>query len=360
MEGFGWYTYEIVKRWVAAHPEVEFFFFFDRPYDDRFVFGPHVTPIVLSPPARHPILFFVWNEWSVRRALKKYRIDLYFSPDGYLSLGSNCPQLAVIHDINFQHFPKDLPPFASSYLRFFFPRFARKAKHILTVSEFSKADIATTYEIPKDKISVVYNGVSPLFRPFADSEKETFKERVTSGRPYFFFVGSLQPRKNLHRLLRAYFTLLETKNIDFDLVIAGAAMWQRKNRLLIPDGWRQRVHFLGHLTQDDLVEAMACATVFVYVPYFEGFGIPLVEAMRCGVPIVCGNRTALPEVVEGAALLVDPFEVSDIARGMLELASNEQLQDQLRTAGFQRAQFFSWEQSAQQSWEVLQRIAEKE
>lgn len=127
MEGFGWYTYEITKRLVENHPEHQFFFFFDRKFDNRFIFGKNIHPVVLPPPARHPILFYLWNEWSVKRALKKYKIDLYFSPDGYLSLNSNVKQISVIHDLGFVHHPEDLPKINARYLNHFFPKYAQKS-----------------------------------------------------------------------------------------------------------------------------------------------------------------------------------------------------------------------------------------
>ena len=120
MEGFGWYSYEISKRLVAMHPEHTFYFFFDRAYDPSFVFEKNVVPVVLSPKARHPILFLIWFEWSVKRALKKYEIDLFFSPDGYASLGSKVPQVITIHDINFEHNPEDIPWSAKSLFTHFF------------------------------------------------------------------------------------------------------------------------------------------------------------------------------------------------------------------------------------------------
>ena len=143
MEGFGWYTLEIVKRIVENNPEHEFLLFFDRKYDKKFIFAENVKPIILSPQARHPFLFYIWFEFSIRNALKKYNADIFLSPDGYLSLGSTVKQISVIHDINFEHNPKDLPWLMQKYLRFFFPKFARKAEHILTVSEYSKKDICS-------------------------------------------------------------------------------------------------------------------------------------------------------------------------------------------------------------------------
>lgn len=128
MEGFGWYTYEIVKRIVQNHPEHEFVLFFDRTYDKKFVFAKNAIPVVLSPQARHPILFRIWFNLSVKRALKKYNADLFFSPDGYLSLTSEVKQIGVIHDLNFEHFPQDLKPVMSRYYLKYFPKFARKQR----------------------------------------------------------------------------------------------------------------------------------------------------------------------------------------------------------------------------------------
>ena len=155
MEGFGWYTYEIVKRMVEKHPEHTFLFFFDRPYEQQFIFAENVEPIVLSPAARHPFLFVWWFEVAVASALKKHKADVFFSPDGYLSLRTTIPQVAVIHDLNFEHYPKDVPWLVRKYYNYFFPRFARKAAHIITVSETSKQDIIQQYSIAPSRISAV-------------------------------------------------------------------------------------------------------------------------------------------------------------------------------------------------------------
>ena len=137
MEGFGWFTFEVVKRIVEQHPEHQFFFFFDRSYDKKFVFADNVVPVVLYPPARHPLLYKIWFDYSVTKALKKYNIDLFFSPDGYLSLKTKVKQIAVIHDLNFEHYPQDLPRSLRKYYKKYFPQFVKKSNHIITVSEFS-------------------------------------------------------------------------------------------------------------------------------------------------------------------------------------------------------------------------------
>lgn len=354
MEGFGWYTFEVTKRLVEQHPEHEFIFFFDRPYDQRFVFGPNVTPVVLNPPARHPILFYIWFEWSVRRALKKYRCDVFFSPDGYLSLGSTVPQVGVIHDLNFEHYPQDIPWQPRLYLRRFFPKFARKAARIVTVSAYSKNDICTTYNIPEEKVIVGWNGASDVFQPLDPEQILSVRHTYTNGKPYFVFVGSLHPRKNVGRLLQA-FTAFCQQHDAIDLLVVGENLWKNKT-LQLPDmeeSVRSRIHFTGHVKQETLVQLVGAAYCLAYVPYFEGFGIPLVEAMKCGIPIVSGNKTSLPEVAGNAALYCDPFDPESITQALLKIATDEKTYQELRKNAIQRAPIFSWNHTTEACWKAI-------
>ena len=147
LDGIGWFAYQSLKRITRMHPDVHFIFLFDRPYNEKFIFGNNITPIVLSPPARHPFLYYYWMQFSVKPLLNKLKPDLFLSPDGLLALGAKCKQLPVIHDINFVHYPQDLPFFTRHYYIHFFPKFAAAATRIATVSEFSKKDISTNYKI---------------------------------------------------------------------------------------------------------------------------------------------------------------------------------------------------------------------
>jgi glycosyltransferase involved in cell wall biosynthesis len=350
MEGFGWFTYEVVKRLVENHPEHTFLFFFDRPYDNRYLFAPNVIPVVLRPPARHPILFVLWFEFAVKRALKKYKADVFFSPDGYLSLRSKIPQVNVIHDLNFAHYPQDLPWSSRVYYNYFFPKFAKKAKHIVTVSNYTKQDLIETYQVPESKITVTWNGANEVFIPLAQHDVEHVRGNLTHGKPYFLFVGSIHPRKNVKRLIESYLKYRE-KDSTFDLVIVGEPMWKHNKELLALK--HESIHYTGHLSIQKLTRVMGAAACFVYVPYFEGFGIPLVEAMQCGVPLISGNLTSLPEVVGDAALLVDPFSVEDISNAMVQISKNETLRKELAIKSFERSGMFSWDKSAEKIGEVI-------
>jgi glycosyltransferase involved in cell wall biosynthesis len=354
IDGFGRYSEEIIRRLVEAHPMDEFILFFDRPFDERFVFGKNVTPVVLGPPARHPLLFIVWFEWSIRRALKKYRVDVFFSPDGYLSLTSTVPQVGVIHDINFEHYPKDLPFAARHYLRTFFPRFAQKAAHVITVSNYSRQDIIDTYGISTQKVSAFWNSAADEFKPISEERKNIVRQEYTNGKSYFLFVGTIHPRKNIARLLEAFCAFKAKTASDDQLVIVGVPLWGNFGFTKPPKEIESQIHFTGRLTQQELAQVMAAAKLFVYVPYFEGFGIPLVEAMKCGTPILSGDKTALPEVGGDAVVYCDPLDTSSIVEKMISLHNDQRMLDELGAKGLERSTHFNWDKTAEGIYQILE------
>jgi glycosyltransferase involved in cell wall biosynthesis len=359
LEGIGWFAHESLKRITAAHPEHQFIYFFDRPYAGQFVHATNVTPVVIPPPTRHPFLYRIWFDGILPRALRKHRADAFLSPDGYLSLRTDVPQLPVIHDLNFEHFPEDLPPAYSRYYRNRFPRFAKKAARIVTVSEFSKQDIVQTYHIPPEKIDVVYNGIGSIFAPLAEGERGKVRQRLTGGMPYFVCVGSLHPRKNIARLLEAFDRFAETQN-DARLVIVGEAFWWDDR---MKAAWKvmrhtDKVVFTGRLEQTELHNTLADALALVFVSYFEGFGIPVAEAMKCGVPVIAANATSLPEVAGDAAVYCDPFSVDSIREAMERMWNDEALRKKLSVAGLERAANYTWDRTAEGLWASVEKVLE--
>ena len=165
LEGIGWYTHEILSRMVAAHPEHEFVFFFDRPFDKSFVYGTNVLPVVVPPPARHPLLWFIWAEFTLPRALKKYGCEAFLALDTYIPTSKRTPTITIIHDLGFIHVPDHVPPLVRAYFNRFFRIFARVATRVGTVSEYCRQDIASRYDIAPERIDVVYNGIRDVFRP---------------------------------------------------------------------------------------------------------------------------------------------------------------------------------------------------
>lgn len=358
LEGIGWFTHETMRRIVAAHPEHEFIFLFDRTHDKRFIYAPNVTSVVMGPPTRHPLLYRVWFDWLLPRKLKAIKADALISPDGFLPLSSAIPSLAVIHDLNFEHYPEDLPRAYRNYYRSYFPRFAHRAARLATVSEFSRRDIARRYELEEGRIDVVYNGVGDVFRPLSAEERTAARSRFTQGHPYFACVGSLNPRKNIARLLLAFDQLLQQHPSELRLLIVGERMWWDAR---MEQAWKQmkhqdRVVFTGRLVQADLHMAMGGAHALAFISYFEGFGIPVAEAMRCGVPVVAAEATCLPEIAGDAAHYCDPFSVADISRALFDAWSDPALCEQLRAAGLKRSQRYNWDKAAADLWASFERM----
>ena len=359
LEGIGWVAFEALSRIVKAHPEDEFYFLFDRQPAPEFIFADNVKPVVLFPQARHPFLYIIYFELSVKRALRKIKPDVYLSTDAYLSLHSKIPQIAVFHDINFEHFPQDFPRVALWHYKRYFPRYARKASRIITVSEFSKQDIIDNYHVSPDKIHVAYNGANDGFKPISEDEKIRIRNKYTDGYQYFMFVGSLHPRKNLARLFPAYDNFKEKTGSDVKLLIVGEKRWWTEPIQIAYDSMKHKddVVFVGHLQIAELQQVTAAALASVYVSYFEGFGIPIVEAFKCNVPVITSNVTSMPEVAGGAALLVDPFKVESITEA-LENVLDENVRKSLIEKGKLRREDFSWDKTATQWWEVIKKVTE--
>ena len=359
LEGMGWFTHETLKRITVAHPEHRFLFFFDRPFDKRFIYADNVEGISLWPPTRHPLLYRMWFGKILPMALKKHGAEALISPDGFLALSSSIPRLAVTHDTNFEHPPDDLPKAYRKYYRPCFPLFARKAKRIVTVSDFSRQDIVNEYGINADLIDVAHNGVSELYTPMSHDERVATCARITGGAPYFVCVGAISPRKNIARLLLAFDRFAEN-HPDARLVIVGARMWWDKR---MKAAWadvrhKDRVLFTGRLQQKALRETLGAARAMIFPSYFEGFGIPVAEAMRCGVPVIAAHATSLPEVAGDAALYCDPFSVDDISRAMRELWNDAALRERLARNGIARSERFTWERTAEALWNSFERMTD--
>lgn len=357
LDGIGWFSYQTLKRITRQQKDVHFVFLFDRPFDEEFIFSDNITPLVISPQARHPFLYWLWFEVSVKNTLNRLKPDLFLSPDGFLSLGATCKQLPVIHDINFRHNPKDSKLLTRHYYNRYFPMFAKKATRIATVSEFSKADIADSYGIDRNRIDVVYNGINEIFNPVKEEVKKVTREKYTKGADYFLFVGSLHPRKNAPRLLRAFEKFKNESNSPVKLVFAGPHFWGTGEIEAVLKEMRHKdeVVFTGRLNNDELNGVMASALGLVFVPYFEGFGIPIVEAMQCEVPVICSNVTSMPEVAGPAALQVDPLNVDEITNAMLQLYRDEKLRKDLVEAGKLQKLNFSWDKSAGLLWKSIEK-----
>jgi len=357
LEGIGWFTYESFSRMVKSHPEHTFYFLFDRPYDASFIFSDNVIPMIIPPPARHPVLHYWWFEHALPKALKKIQPDIFISPDAYNSLSSPFKNLMVIHDLNFVHYPKMMPRLPRKYYNYYTPRYARKADRILTVSQFTRQDIVKQYNINPNKIDVAYNGANLLYAPVTEDQQQLTRHKISQGRPYFIFVGALNPRKNITGLLKAFDLFIRETASDTCLVVVGEKMfWSRDmEKAYASVAYKNQIIFTGRMEPEDLKNVMGSALALTFVPFFEGFGIPIVEAFRAGIPVITSNTTAMPEVAGDAALLVSPFQTKEIAEAMKKITFVPDLRKKLVEKGFQRSRMFSWDKTAELFWKAIEK-----
>ena len=358
MDGIAWFTFETMSRMTKNHPEHHFYFIFDRPYDPEFIFSENITPIVIGPQSRHPLLWYWWFEKSIPSVLKKIKPDVFLSPDGYLSLKSKAPCLTVIHDINFEHRPQDLPLSHRKYYQHYFPKFAHHAHRIATVSEFSKNDISSKYGIDPTNIDVIYNGISDRFRPLSSDEISAFQKKHTQNHPYFLVLGSLHPRKNIANILSAYDQFKDSGNYPHKLLFVGRKQWwtSKMQSALDVMKFKADVIFQEGLSNEKVALALGASTALLYVSLFEGFGIPMTEAMKAGVPVITSNVSSMPEIASDAALFCDPYSTVSIAEQMKKLIHEPGLSESLIQKGFTRATDFSWDKTAGLLWKSVERM----
>jgi glycosyltransferase involved in cell wall biosynthesis len=258
-----------------------------------------------------------------------------------------CPVVTTIHDLSFEHLPETFKRRSRAQLRLTVRRTARKAALILTLSEFSRRDIIETYAVDPERVIVTPAAAPTHFKPIVDeAELEKMRQRYGIGANYFLSLGSIQPRKNLTRLIEAFQWLRKSRPDDElpQLVIAGKRGWLDDEvfRAAQQHGLNESVKFTGYVPEEDLPALYSGAMCFVYPSYFEGFGLPVLEAMQCGAPVIAGNQTSLPEVAGDAALLFDPFDTRAIGEAIARVIDHSDYRAELRARGLKRAAEFSW------------------
>ena len=357
LEGIGRFAYETLWRMCSNHPEHDFLFISDRPTDARWNFPNNVHWISTRLPSRHPLLWYLRFHWEIPRMLKKYGADVFLSPDGW-SVPSALPKLVVLHDLNFLEAPENIPLLTRLYFKHFFPIYARQAQVLVTVSQFSAQDIQQRLGIPASKVSVVYNAAGTDFNPLEESKINQIRAQFNQGKPYLVFVGAQLPRKNIPRLLQALDAIWSENPQAPNLLLVGEPMWSgtELNSVVKTMKNSTKLNFTGRLQRPQVAEVIGAADGLLLPSLFEGFGIPVLEAMACGVPVLTSNSTSLPEVAADAAVLVNPTDVQHIKQGIEQLLYNQELRQQSIEKGLNRSAQFSWEQSAEALFKNLERI----
>lgn len=356
MEGVARYIYETTRCMAMAHPDDRFILFFDRNVKAQFDFPTNVSKVIVPVQARDPILWYIWFELLLPFYLKKYKIDVFYSGDGSLSLMTNVPTLLVTHDLAYIHYPDHISKRYLSYNKAYVPKFHQKASSIITVSHYVKNDVINKFGVDPSKIHVAYNAVDKLDRQYLSSSSD---EKTQINHPYYIYVGSLHPRKNIIRLIDGFLRFKSLTNNEYKLVIAGRLAWKSddiKQKLTSsPD-----IIYLGMVSEQKKNKLISKAVALAYISVFEGFGIPIIEAMRLSVPVITSSVTSMPEVAGDAALLVDPFDINSIASALTTLSNDQDLRTDLIKKGNERYQYFSWEKSGDIIYNELLKIAHSE
>lgn len=357
LEGIGRFTDETLKIITRKHPEHSFVFIFDREFSDEFIYSGNITPVICHPPARHPVLWYFFFEWGVPAVLRKSRADMFLSPDGWLSLRTPVRSIPVIHDLNFLQYPDFIPGPVRAYYKYYFPRFVGKANRIATVSSFSRQDIAAKFGYDRKKIDVVYNGATDGFKPLDTLSRENVRRKFSRDCPYFLNIGLIHPRKNTGNLITAFGEFKRSVSCDTKLLIVGSRKWWTRDMQCALDnsGCKDEILFTGRVNDEDLQKITASALALVYVSYFEGFGIPVLEAMHCETPVIASEVTSLPEVGGDAVLYVDPSSVESIKNAMVSVYHDGGLREDLINKARLQREKFSWEKTADLLWNCVEK-----
>lgn len=297
----------------------------------------------------------LWFEIKGRNLINSDRLDSFWSPCDIMPsrLSKNIYQVLSIHDLTHIFYPQTMANYNRLIHRIFFTSSMRNANHIITMSEHTKKSIVEHFNIVPTKISVIYEGVDEKFKPLDKMEAKKILQRYSIERPYLLSVGTLEPKKNYTRLLKAY----NAVKTDLDLIIVGKKGWKADDifKTIASLGIKERVKILGYVQNDDLPYLYNGAEVFVFPSLYEGFGLPLLEAMACGTPVICSNTSSLAEISGDAAIKFNPESVDEIVNQLQRVIDDNDLKRRLTKLGLARAKEFSWDKTAKQTLAILKR-----
>jgi glycosyltransferase involved in cell wall biosynthesis len=298
--------------------------------------------------------------FQLSRHLHDLRPDLlhvqYTAP-----LNCPCPIVVSVHDVSFLEYPEYFTPARALQLQLTVRRTVLRAARVLTPSEFSRKSILSAYGVDPERVTVVPNAVAPTFRPLpGDPARRAMQERFGIRAPFVLSICDLQPRKNHLRLIRAFADVIRSHpELPHRLVLTGKETWftRQVRDEVRRSGCEDRIQLTGWASDEELLQLYAACEVFVYPSLYEGFGLPVLEAMACGKAVACSNATAIPEVADSAALLFDPHSVPEIARALADLMLDGELRARMERLALQRAAQFSWDHAAAGTLEVYAEVA---
>lgn len=359
LDGIGRFSFEVLTRLTTQHPETTFTFIYDRKQAKPLIEGHNVRHVVIPIPSRHAVLWYAGFHVALPLYLSHIQPDIFFSPESYITTHPSIPQVAVFHDIDFELRPQDIGSgTALWYLKRFFPEYARRAAHIVAVSDYTKQNLMQMYHIPEHKISVSYNAAMQNFHPTSLAAQQAIRAKFTDGQPFFHFVGTIQPRKNIEGLLMAFDAYKQLTGLPTRLLIVGKQGWKTENaaRTFENMQYKSDVHFTGFVDDATLNAIYGASIALCMVSFLEGFGIPAVEAMKCETAVIATCEGALPEVCGEAAHFIYPQEVDSITQALIRLSKDPQYRTSLIEKGKSIRNRYNWDTTAAQIWTQFTRL----
>jgi glycosyltransferase involved in cell wall biosynthesis len=356
--GIGRYSRELVGALLALDSPHRYTLFAATGRLETRALQPAGTARLRTVPLTDEWLARIWHRARLPLPIEAITgpLHLFYSPD--FVLPPTLPRtrtLLTVHDLSFLRFPHHYVPKLSRYLSRVVPRSVARADRVLADSEATRADLVELLAVPPEKVEVLYSGVAPHFRPEPEpGERERLQSRYRVGeQPYILSVGTLQPRKNYLRLIHAFAGMRS----GMTLVIAGGKGWLYEEILDEAKKHEERVRILGFVEETDLPALYRGASLFAFPSLYEGFGLPVLEAMACAVPVVCSNASSLPEVTADAALLVEPRDEAALTAAMRRALHDESLRREMIARGLERAAYFTWQRAARQLLAAFEAVA---
>lgn len=351
--GIGQYILRLVEALARIDQENEFVLLQSRKHKQAIIDQPNFKKASLWTPSHHRL-----EQWTLPLELYRLGLDVLHSPDFIPPFRRNCKSVITVHDLAFLFYPNILTKESARYYGQI-DQAVRNTDHIIAVSKSTRRDIIHRLGVPENKVTVIYEAAHPIYRPLNDERLlRQVREKYRLPDAFILFVSTIEPRKNVSTLLRAYRQLLDCYKRSEALVLAGERGWLFHEVFALVEelGLESNALFLGHVPAEDLLYLYNAARVLVHPAVYEGFGLPPLEAMACGTPVVVSNVSSLPEVVGDAALLVDPENVHELAVAIWRLLTDEDLRADMREKGLKRAALFSWEKAARETLAVYLKV----
>lgn len=352
--GISNYTRYLLSALAELDPETEYRVIRHRRDQTRAEMGPNFRRATVWTPCHHPL-----ERWALGAEVALLRLDLLHSPDFIPPAFGARHFVITVHDLHFLYYPQFLTEESRRYYNAQIKWAVARADHILAVSEATRQDLVRLLGVPPGKVTVTYEGVTPNFRPLPLPQVRETLNRYNLESGYLLFVGTLEPRKNLTGLLAAYRILLDRKETGQPLVVVGRRGWlyEEIDRRVESLNLQAHVRFLHTVPDEDLPALYNGAALLAMPSFYEGFGLPALEAMACGTPVLISDRGSLPEVAGAAAVVVNPDDPEEMASGMARVLGNPDLQTRLREAGLAHAARFTWVETARRTLQVYRRLA---